>query len=541
MFFRVLLVTLLLGATLLFRLSEYDILTSERRLEFLSLIVGTYSLTIVYIVLMRVIESAFDTFAYVQLTGDLLVSAVLVVLTGGMESLFLVLLPLCVLAGSVLLYRSGSLYTMLIATALIVLLVIQEILGWWRPEGPVADQRVLPVLLSGLTNVSAVFLVGMLAGYLSEQARTAGQRLMDASRDLEALKALNGHIITSIQSGLLTYTLDHRIIFFNPAAGVITGHKPESVLYAKATELFPGIEHHETTEELSRWEEQFRRPDGALLHVGYSLSPLRDGRGRHQGWILILQDLTRLRDMEESVRRSERFAGIGRMAAGIAHEIRNPLASMSGSIQILAASDHLDGTNQRLMKIVLRETDRLNELVNEFLEFARPTPPAFESTSIRQLLEEMILVFRYLHTEENESMITADVDVELVMEGDATVDADPRQLRQIFWNLLNNAIQAMPDGGAVRMVVSRRSRELEVKVIDEGMGIPIEKLNRIFDPFYSTKKGGTGLGLALVHRILDEHNGRVHVESEVGQGTHFSVILPNEQPKKRSELRGVSP
>ena len=514
MFFRVLLVTLLLGATLLFRLSEYDILTSERRLEFLGLIVGTYSLTILYVdLLMRVIESGFDTFAYIQMSGDLIVSAAVLIFSpvGWNHSFWYS-------------YPSVSWLALFYSTepALCIRCSLRPLSSSsssfkksWDGGGQVAQyptHRVLPVLLSGLTNVSAVFLVGMLAGYLSEQARTAGQRLMDASRDLEALKALNGHIITSIQSGLLTYTLDHRIIFFNPAAGVITGYKPEAVLYAKSTELFPGIQRHETSEGLSRWEEQFRRPDGALLQVGYSLSPLRDGRGRHQGWILILQDLTRLREMEESVRRSERFAGIGRMAAGIAHEIRNPLASMSGSIQILAASDHLDGTNQRLMKIVLRETDRLNELVNEFLEFARPTPPAFEDTSLKQLLEEMILVFRYLHTEENESMINADVDVELVMDDDTQVEADPRQLRQIFWNLLNNAIQAMPDGGAVRMVVSRRPREVEVKIVDQGVGIPTEKLNRIFDPFYSTKKGGTGLGLALVHRILDEHNGRVHVE-----------------------------
>ena len=282
---------------LLFRLSEYDILTSERRLEFLGLIVGTYSLTILYVVLMRVIESGFDTFAYIQLSGDLIVSAILIVLTGGMESLFLVLLP------------SVSWLALFYSTepALCIRCSLRPLSSSsssfkksWAGGGRVApEHRVLPVLLSGLTNVSAVFLVGMLAGYLSEQARTAGQRLMDASRDLEALKALNGHIITSIQSGLLTYTLDHRIIFFNPAAGVITGYKPEAVLYAKSTELFPGIQRHETSEGLSRWEEQFRRPDGALLQVGYSLSPLRDGRGRHQGWILILQDLTRLREMEE--------------------------------------------------------------------------------------------------------------------------------------------------------------------------------------------------------------------------------------------------
>ncbi|MEE2756447.1 MAG: ATP-binding protein [Myxococcota bacterium] len=526
MFFRVVLITLLLGSTLIFRLTAQDVLSTSKRLGLLGLIVGTYALTIVYAILLRSLQEHFERFAYVQITGDLIISAMLVSLTGGTDSLFLVLFSLSVLAGSIILGRRGSLYAMLIATILIVLLVLRESLGWGVPAGPVGDQKLLAVFLSGLTNVTAVFLVALLAGYLSEQARAAGQRLIDASRDIEALKVLNGHIITSIQSGLVSFTLDQRIIFFNPAAGRITGYEPESVLYARAHELFPGLEQRCDSELLEQWEGEFRRVDGRHCALSYNLSPLRDGQNRHQGWILIIQDLTRLREMEESVQRSERFAAIGKMAAGIAHEIRNPLASMSGSIQILSKAGNLAGTNHRLMQIVLRETDRLNTLVSEFLQFARPNPPAIERVNLKPILDELVLVFQYLQGHEEQSVRDVDITLELEMEDDVKIDADPRQLRQVFWNLLNNAVQAMPEGGLIRLEVERRRREIEVRIEDQGVGIPVDLLDRIFDPFYSTKKRGTGLGLALVHRIVEEHSGRIHVFSQPGEGTRFSVILP---------------
>ncbi|MGC6416686.1 MAG: two-component system sensor histidine kinase NtrB [Bradymonadia bacterium] len=532
MFFRVLLVTLLLGSTLIFRLTAQDALSESKRLGLLGLIVGTYALTIVYAVLLRSLQEHYGRFAYVQITGDLCISAMLVVLTGGTDSLFLVLFPLAVLAGSIILGRRGALYAMLFATVLIVLLVLREALGWGMPSGPVGDQKLLSVFLSGLTNVTAVFLVALLAGYLSEQARAAGQRLIDASRDIEALKVLNGHIITSIQSGLVSFTLDYQIIFFNPAAGQITGYEPESVLLGRAHELFPGLQQRCEAETREPWEGEFRRVDGRSCALSFNLSPLRDGKDRHQGWILVIQDLTRLREMEESVRRSERFAAIGKMAAGIAHEIRNPLASMSGSIQILSKAGNLAGTNHKLMQIVLRETDRLNALITEFLQFARPTPPSIEKVNIKVILDELLLVFGYLQP--NESRSDSQVDIKLTAGEQHNIDADPRQLRQVFWNLLNNAMQAMPDGGDIDVSVSERHREVEVVIQDQGVGIGVDLLDRVFDPFYSTKKQGIGLGLALVHRIVEEHSGRVHVVSTPGEGTRFSVILPKSRPNSPS-------
>lgn len=526
MFFRGAIITLLLGSTLLFRIVGADFAANPAQLTLLGVIIATYALTIVYALVLRRLRSGFERFAYVQLVIDLLIGAVLISVTGGTESLFLILYALTVLNASILLYRRGAMYTMVISTALIVFQVAREALGWWLPGGPVSDERLLGVFLSGVSNISAVFLVALLAGYLSEQLRDTGRRLRVASRDLEAARVLNDRIITSIQSGLVSYTLDGQIIFFNPAAGRITGLDPEATLYADARAVFPELPAD--ADDPPRWEALFTRPDGARRILGYSRSPLLDGAGERQGWILAFQDLTPLREMEAGLRRSERFAAIGKMAAGIAHEIRNPLASMSGSIQMLAQNTDLDALGQRLMGIVLRETDRLNALITDFLQFARPNPPQFEAVDLAALLEELVQVFGYLHHPADDAAPAArpEPEVRLDVRGPIECEADPRQLKQVFWNLLNNAVQAMPGGGVVQISARRDGDRVQVAVRDTGVGIPPESIERIFDPFYSTKDQGTGLGLAQVLRIVEEHGGRIDVHSRPGEGSRFVVHLP---------------
>jgi len=420
-------------------------------------------------------------------------------------------------------------YMMMVSAMLIVFQVSREAFGWWQPGGPVDDDHLLAVFLSGMTNITAVFLVALLAGYLSEQLRDAGQRLQIASRDIEDLRALNGHIITSIQSGLVSFTLDDRIIFFNPAAARITGLNSDDVLYRSVSEVFPVLRLRRPATSRYRWESEFERPGGAIRTLGYSLSPLREAGGLQRGWILIFRDLTPLRKMEEDVRRAERLAAIGKMAAGIAHEIRNPLASMSGSIEMLAQCVELETTDERLMRIVLREMERLDDLITDFLQFARPNPPQIETLVLRSVFEELLLVFRYLSYNPGEGTEDSpEYDVHLQFDEDITVDADPKQFKQVLWNLLNNAAQSMPEGGPINLSVVRHQKEIEVCVVDQGIGIANEIMDRIFDPFFSTKEHGTGLGLAQAQRIVDEHNGRLEVESALEEGSSFRVFLPFE-------------
>ena len=523
MFLRVVMITLLLGSMLALE-GANDPLSTAARLSLLWLIIGTYGLTIVYAVILKQLRSAFETFAYIQLFIDLLCSAAIVSLTGGTESLFLFMFSLTVLNASILLYRRGAMFMSAASTGLIVLLVTRETTGWML-DAPASPAQLRGIFLSGMTNVSAVFFVALLAGYLSEQLRDAGQRLRFARENLEALKTLNEHIITSIQSGLVSYTLDLTVIFFNPAAARITGVEPERILFQKLTDVFPTIAQlrPNPANPLNRWEAEFVRPDSSIRRLGYSLSPLMDNDGHHRGWILNFQDLTHLREMEGTIERSERFAAIGKMAAGIAHEIRNPLASMSGCVEMLSRSDRLDQTEQKLMQIVMRETDRLNALITDFLQYTRPIPPQFEQIELGALLDEVVEI--YLHTPGR-----GPNTVRLDLDRPFNVHADADQLKQIIWNLVRNADQAMADGGIIRLEADRSTLggtpTYKIRVIDEGCGMDETVKERIFDPFYTTKVKGTGLGLSLVHRMIDEHQGHIRIESQVGHGTTFEIVLP---------------
>ena len=522
MFFRVLLITLLLGSALAFDLQG----TNPLRRELARLIVGTYVVTIAYALILRRMTRGYRTFAYIQLFVDMGLTAVVVALTGGTESVLVFMYSLTVLSASFLLYRQGATYTAAVATGLIVMQVAREATGWWMPEGAATDAELRGVLLNGMSNVSAVFFVTLLAGYLSEQLRDTGQRLRFASQDLAALRALNEHIITSVQSGLISYTLDHRIIFFNPAAERITGRDTASVLFGEINDLFPNLNSGAFDGQDERFEAEYVRPDGTRRTLGLSLSRLLDNHAEHRGWILIFQDLSPIREMQDAVVRAEKFAAIGRMAAGIAHEIRNPLASMSGSIQMLERSVSIDPIGKRLMGIIQRETDRLDRLVTDFLRFARPGPPDKSMMDLGLLLEEICEVFSHRTTNEVQH------DIRLTTDGDLSLDADAHQLRQVIWNLLNNAADVMPEGGRIDIICKRLPannhgiEQVGVQVLDRGPGLSPEQAQRIFDPFYTTKADGTGLGLAVAQRIIQDHEGTLRVESDLDRGSCFIITLP---------------
>ncbi len=544
MFFRVIMVTVLLGSTLVVNVKDTDLLSDPGTLTVLGLIVGTYLLTIAYALLLPRLKQL-RPFAYVQLVGDLLTSFVLILLTGGVESVFTFMFALTVMNGAILLFRRGAITMALLSAVLVGLIVVRD---WSHMPGigasPSASRG---LVLWAMTNVSAVLLVALLAGYLSDQLRFAGQRIQSQSEDLEQLRTLNQHIITSLQSGLVSHTLDGRVIFFNQAAERITGLRADEVLYRDVRTIFPRLEPDAPSggaapTGLNRWEETFETPDGQVRILGMSRSPLLDSGGASRGAVVVFQDLTPMRTLEQQIRRSEKFAAIGKMAAGIAHEIRNPLTSISGSIQMLKRGANLDKTDSRLMEIVLREVERLNALITDFLRFARPAPPQLERTHLGALLNEVVEVFRYMQSQGENS---PRYDVDLMVGDSVIVQADPRQLKQVIWNLLNNAVDAMPGGGLIQMqaVVTGTSGAdddgVELRLADTGVGITAENLSRVFDPFFSTKPRGSGLGLALVHRIVEEHGGTIHVESEPGKGTTMIIRFP--APANAPVIRQPSP
>ena len=263
--------------------------------------------------------------------------------------------------------------------------------------------------------------------------------------------------------------------------------------------------------------------------LGFSLSALKDSSDQEIGSILIFQDLTKLREMEEDLKRADRLAAIGKMAAGIAHEIRNPLASISGSIEILKDELGNAGPNKQLMGIILREVGRLNSLIEDFLLFARPISPGKEKIHLNPLVKEILKMFA------NSPDFNPQIRLETRYRDDLFIQGDPHQIRQVFWNLFINAAQAMPKGGELLVELSKNSSSLpfskgqangEISISDTGVGIEENEIGKIFDPFFTTKERGTGLGLSIVHSILESYGGKIKVQSQKGIGSVFSVYLP---------------
>jgi two-component system sensor histidine kinase PilS (NtrC family) len=445
--------------------------------------------------------------AYAQIALDVGLAAAVVAMTGRAESVFLFMFTLAVVNGSILLFRRGALAAGLLSVVAYVLLNT-PLLG----APPVESVKLF-------THGAAFAATAVLASYLAEQLRATGQRLAERESDLSALAGLHEAVVQSMTGGLVTLDGEGRISFMNRAAEALLGIPRELALSRLASEVLPSF-----SDGGGRDEVDFTNVDGARLRLGYSAFPLQARDGRALGRAVIFQDLSRLRAMEEAVQRSERLTDLGRVAAGLAHEIRNPLASMSGSIELLKGCVAAGEDERRLMEIVLREAGRLNELVTQFLAFARPAPPRRAATDLSVLLDETLRVFRH-------DPQAAGVAVEPRLDP-VVADCDPDQLRQVIWNLLSNAAQAVaaagrPDGaGKLRISCQPVGEGAQIEIADDGIGMSPAELGRIFVPFFTTKPRGTGLGLATVYRIVEAHGGTIRVASEPGAGSRFTIVLP---------------
>jgi two-component system sensor histidine kinase PilS (NtrC family) len=469
-------------------------------------------------------------FAYLQIAVDIILVSFLVHLTGGIDSGLSLLYHLTIISASIILYRRGGYLSASLASILYGgMLDMQHynVLVFVRSQNFTAVQ----VLYQVIINILSFYTVAFLSGYLSERLRKTRQELQEKSTDFEDLRVFQDHILRSVGNGIVTLDMEGTIMSWNPAAEQITGYsfaqikgRWQEVFGATIKSLFG---HTEDLKERSfNFEGEIRKSDGRTAILGMTASLLKDDRDNVRGIILIFQDITRMVEMEENVRRQERLATVGSLAAGIAHEIRNPLASLSGSIQMLQGELSLQGDGKHLMDIVLRETDRLNTIITEFLEYARPRTSSLEEVSPAALFHDAITLFKNSRDFKESILITCAVDDRAAIKG------DPHRLRQVLWNLLINSCQAMPEGGEIRISATRLSPEqgdddwLEIIFSDTGAGIVPEHLEKIFEPFFTTKTGGTGLGLAIVYRIIGDHGGTIAVESKPGKGTTFRIRLP---------------
>jgi len=443
--------------------------------------------------------------AYAQIALDVGVATAVVGMTGYADSVFVFLFSLAIVDGSILLFRRGALVALALTVAAYGVLI------------PLAGAAGRPTVLMVFAHCSAFAATAALGGYLSEQLRRTGERLEAREGDLAAITALHEAIVRSVASGIVTTDAEGRVTLLNPAAEQIVGVPAAQVLGRRSP---PWLETFQAS--TGRDEGVLVNAAGKRLRIGYTLFPLVDAVRRRLGTAVIFQDLTHLREMEEAVKRGERLADLGRLAAGLAHEMRNPLASMMGSVELIRGSAGLAPQEDRLMEIVLREAGRLDQLVARFLEFARPAPPRREQIDLSEILRETVQVF---------ANHPAGARVSLIQELDpAPASCDPDQVRQIAWNLLVNAAEAIAEvgrPGTVRLACgSEPDGAATFSVSDDGPGIAPENLARLCTPFFTTKGNGTGLGLATVQRIVDAHQGRLDMESRPGSGASFRVTLP---------------
>jgi len=537
---RLVLAAFLLGS-LVFVQYRYH-LYSIPAMTLVSFAVAVLSLSALYWSLLKTFRNL-PLLAYLQVCGDILLITWLVALTGGIDSGFSLLYHVTIITASIILYRRGGYLAASLASILYgTMLDIQyySVLGFIRSQNFTPFQ----VLYLLFVNILSFYLVALLSSYLSERLRKTRQELQEKSMDFEDLRVIQDHILRSVGSGIVTMNMNGEITSWNNAAEQITGYRFEEARTSMNSifgDSIKGLFGH--TEDLKerpvRFEGQIVKRDGSKAILGFTASLLRDDQEAVRGIILTFQDITRLIEMEEQMRRQERLATVGSLAAGIAHEIRNPLASLSGSIQMLQGELDLKDDQKHLMDIVLRETDRLNTIITEFLDYARPRSSQRELVVLHSLLNETIALFK------NSKSFRSGIDIRCEVAPQLTVTGDPQRLRQVFWNLLINAAQAIRVGGVISISAAPgsgdESDEVIVRISDNGTGIADEHLQNIFDPFFTTKTDGTGLGLAIVYRILEDLGGSIDVKSELGKGSIFTMRLPLDAVSAAAASRRESP
>lgn len=543
MVLRLLFATFLLVATVVVQARAYPSF-SNTSLASLYILTGIiYFLTLCYALLLDRIKK-YILFAYVQLVFDVLFVTALIYVTGGIESIFSFMYILTIINAAIMLYRRGGL---LIASAssigygsLLDLQYFGIIHPYYTRASELMTYTIGYYFYTLLMNIAAFYLVAFLSSYLAEELRRSSVKLKAKQYDLDQLELLNRNIVQSINTGLITLNNQLEISYINPAVEQISGFGYRDLEGIHIGDIFPKIvpylsisdrggDNDDMPQPQKGIDVDFDRRDGTRLHLGFSQSILKDPGGDEIGLILIFQDLTEFRHMQEQVRRMDRLAVAGELAAGIAHEIKNPLASLSGSIQMLRDEVDFGPMQQRLMDITMREAERLNALVNEFLLFSRPEKAVDRSVEVNEVIEDTLEMLK------NSPELSRPIRIEKTLSKNLWVHIDSQRLQQVIWNLVLNAVQEMKNSGRLSLATAIRKNRgsgdaqeklAEISISDTGSGILPENQGKVFDPFFTTKDQGTGLGLTIVHRIVENYDGKIFLDSDGRSGTTFTLHFP---------------
>jgi two-component system sensor histidine kinase PilS (NtrC family) len=466
--------------------------------------------------------------ARVQIFGDVVLVTWLVWITGAVHSPYTALYIVVIAVASLYIGPRGALIASVgsaVAFNSCALLLMNGVV----PVSNIPTEESLANVLQAMGLADVSFLaVGLLAAKLAERRLHSDVQLEAATRSLADLRALHERIVESIRSGLITTDLQGRIYTFNAAAEEITGYRAEDVRGRHAS-MFFGDMKRQIADSMAaaadskvspRFETDCLTESGFMLRLGFSIAPLFAESGETSGLVITFQDLTDVRVMEETARRQDRLAAVGRLAASIAHEIRNPLAAMRGSIQMLRSEMDGNSDQAQLMEIILRESDRLNKIVADYLNYARPRPAELKEVDVCTLIRETLKLLRNSPELTDGHGLKEDLPNESLM-----IKGDAEQLKQVCWNVARNALNAMPDGGEFRISAQRTdAKRVQIRFKDSGHGMTPQQVERLFEPFTSTT-GGTGLGLSIVYQIIRDHSGTINVRSRQNEGTTITVEL----------------
>jgi len=528
MFFRVTIVTFLLCITIFIRIKETEPPLQEALAPVYSIIALAYLLSFAYIFISKIIKNI-KLNIYIQSLSDISLITGLVYATGGIESIYSVFYPLVIIYAVLFLAGRGGLIAASVSSIFYGLLLNLEYYGLIQPiytgsydynyEAGYIFSRIVIYIIS-------FYIVVLLTSLAVKQEKMARDLLTEKESAFDQLDLLHRSIIESVDTGILTVDLNRNIKSFNRGAEEITGFLRSKIINKKISDVFPILS--KMLNKDGRWKpgSRFEATDSGKI-LGCSVSSLVDGNREKIGNILIFQDLTLIKKMERQIEKNKRLSFAGEMAAGLAHEIRNPLASISGPIQMLSKDLKLDETDKKLMQIILRGKDRLEDFVKDFLLLTRPKQSERNDINIKFIIDNLLESLPF-SPEWREN-----IEVIKNLCNQTSIYGSKAEIKQVIWNMISNAVQAMPEGGRLkietRQIFIDKKEYLEIRISDTGCGIDEESQDRVFEPFYTTKENGTGLGLAIVSRIVENHMGKIKIKSKPGKGTDCIALLPRQE------------
>jgi len=525
---RLIIITFLLGiAVLVETMGTKTFSTASLHAVYVIILVSCF-LSAIYFLLLKFVGNL-RLNVYLQILCDIMIVTGLVYVTGGIESIYSIFYPLIVIYATIFLGRSGGLSIAAACGASYGILVGLDFSGVIRTIGAASADRVRggSVSFKIFVHIASLIIVSALASYVVEREKKLRKLLAEKEDAFDRLDLLYKRMIESVDTGILSIDLNGEIKSFNRAAEDITGKLFYDIRDKHIEDLFPGISPHvlqkDSKKKKLRYEINIRIGDDQRI-IGFNSSELINNDGIRIGHIMVFQDLTAHKEMEAEIERNKRLALIGETAACFAHEMRNPLASLSGSVQMLRRDLNLNESDDRLMRIILRGKDQLEALLKDFLLLSKPRADERELVDLADIVDDIIESLKCSADWREQSEIVVNIDRPCL------VYANKKEIRQAILNLVLNSLQSMPDGGRVDIETEAFKDDVEggVRIIvsDEGCGLPDTERVRIFEPFYTTKEKGTGLGLAIVRRIAESHGGSVTVENRNGNGSRFVICLP---------------